>query len=175
MSKTKLLLAVAGVIALGASYLAITQGLNAGDNGQGISSAPVFAASFKDLEGKPQPLMQWRGRVLVLNFWAPWCLPCREEIPDFIKLQEKYRDRGLVFIGVALDDKSTVRSFAAEMGINYPILLGETAAPDVAGKIGNVEGGIPFTVVIDRGGKIVASKLGRLDLTRLEEIALPLL
>ena len=142
---------------------------------QDISSDPVFAASFKDLEGKPQPLRQWRGRVLVLNFWAPWCLPCREEIPDFIKLQEKYRDRGLMFIGVALDDSAKVRVSADEMGINYTILLGEMDAADMAGKIGNEVGGIPFTVVIDRSGKIVASKVGKMNLSRLEEITSPLL
>jgi thiol-disulfide isomerase/thioredoxin len=113
--------------------------------------------------------------VVVLNFWAPWCPPCREEIPDFIKLQDKYHERGLVFIGVALDEKIKVQAFADEMGINYPILLGEMEAVDLARKIGNRLGGLPFTVIVDRNGKIIASEVGGLTLDRLEKMVLPLL
>lgn len=175
MSKTKLFLVAAGiVIALAAAYFAV-QKLPGQAIAPEISAEPVFAASFRDLDDKLQPLKQWRDKVVVLNFWAPWCPPCREEIPDFISLQDKYRDRGLVFIGVALDEKIKVQAFADEVGINYPILLGEMEAVDLAKKIGNRMGGLPFTVVIDRNGSIVASAVGGLTMSRLEKIILPLL
>ena len=179
MSKTKLLLVAAGaVIALAAAYFAVPKQPKqvAGQAAvQEISAEPVFAASFRDLDDKLQPLKQWRGKVVVLNFWAPWCPPCREEMPDFIKLQDKYHERGLVFIGVALDEKIKVQAFADEIGVNYPILLGEMEAVDLARKIGNRLGGLPFTVVIDRNGNIVASEVGGLTLARMEKIVLPLL
>lgn len=179
MSKTKLfLVAAAVIIALAAAYFVVSKqpGQTASQAAaREISSEPVFAASLRDLDDKLQPLKQWRGKVVVLNFWAPWCPPCREEIPDFIKLQDKYRERGLVFIGVALDEKIKVQAFADEIGINYPILLGEMEAVDLAKKIGNRLGGLPFTVVIDRDGRIVASAVGGLSLERLEKIVLPLL
>lgn len=178
MSKTKLfLVAAAVIIALAAAYFVVSKqpGQTASQAAREISSEPVFAASLRDLDDKLQPLKQWRGKVVVLNFWAPWCPPCREEIPDFIKLQDKYRERGLVFIGVALDEKIKVQAFADEIGINYPILLGEMEAVDLAKKIGNRLGGLPFTVVIDRDGRIVASAVGGLSLERLEKIVLPML
>jgi thiol-disulfide isomerase/thioredoxin len=175
MSKTKLLLVAAGaIIALAAVYFAVPQKPEQAA-AQGISAEPVFAASFRDLDDKLQPLKQWRGKVVVLNFWAPWCPPCREEMPDFIKLQDKYRERGLVFIGIALDEKIKVQAFADEIGVNYPILLGEMEAVDLARKIGNRLGGLPFTVVIDRSGRIVASEVGGFTLARMEKIVLPLL
>ena len=176
MPKTKLLLIAAGaVIALAAVYFAVPQKPEQAAASQEISAEPVFAASFMDLDDKLQPLKQWHGKVVVLNFWAPWCPPCREEIPDFIKLQDKYGERGLVFIGMALDEKIKVQAFADEMGVNYPILLGEMEAVDLARKIGNRLGGLPFTVVIDRSGRIVASEVGGLTMARLEKIVLPLL
>jgi thiol-disulfide isomerase/thioredoxin len=84
-------------------------------------------AGCVDLAGKAQALRQWQGKVLVLNFWAPWCPPCREEIPDFIRLQERHGQAGLQFVGVALDDPDKVAAFVDETGINYPILLGGDA------------------------------------------------
>ena len=148
---------------------------DAGKATQATAAEPVFSASFKDLDDKPQPLRQWQGKVMVLNFWAPWCPPCREEMPDFIKLQDKYRERGLIFVGVALDEKIKVQAFVDEMAVNYPILLGEMDAVDLSKKLGNRLGGLPFTVVIDRNGAIAASEVGGLSLARLEQIVLPLL
>jgi thiol-disulfide isomerase/thioredoxin len=179
MPKTKLWLVAAGaIIALAAAYFAVPKQpkqVTSQAAAQGVSAEPVFAASFRDLDDKLQPLQQWRGQVVVLNFWAPWCPPCREEMPDFIKLQDKYHERGLVFIGVALDEKIKVQAFADEIGVNYPILLGEMEAVDLARKIGNRLGGLPFTVVIDRNGSIVASEVGGLTMVRMEKIVLPLL
>ena len=181
MSKTKLFAVAAGIaLILGAAYFAVSKlPTNAGGGDasavQDVSSEPIFAASFKDLDDKLQPLKQWRGKVVVLNFWAPWCPPCRAEIPGFIELQNRYRERGLVFVGLALDEKINVQAFADEMGINYPVLLGEMDGVDLARKIGNRLGGLPFTVVIDRNGKIADSELGGVSSERLEKIVAPLL
>ncbi|MDP1897008.1 MAG: TlpA disulfide reductase family protein [Sulfurimicrobium sp.] len=124
------------------------------------ASATIFAASLPDLEGQPQPLKQWQGKILVLNFWAPWCPPCREETPAFIRLQEKYRTQGVVFVGVALDQKDKVQAFVDEMGVNYPILLGENDAVELAKSAGYRLGGLPFTAVFARDGAIAKTVTG---------------
>ncbi|MDP2784737.1 MAG: TlpA disulfide reductase family protein [Sulfurimicrobium sp.] len=138
-------------------------------------TAKIFAASLPDLEDKLQPLSQWRGKILVLNFWAPWCPPCRAEIPEFIKLQEKYRQQGVVFVGVALDQKDKVQVFADEMGINYPMLLGESDAVEVAKLAGNRLGGLPFTAIFAKNGDIVSTVTGELKREQLEATLKPLL
>jgi len=135
----------------------------------------IFAAAFPDLAGQRQPLAQWRGKVVVLNFWATWCPPCRQEIPGFVKMQEQYGDRGLIFIGLALDEKDKVQAFVRENAVNYPILLGDDSAYELAGAIGNQQGGLPFSAVLDRSGKIVAAKVGGLSEKDLERLVAPLL
>ncbi len=142
---------------------------------EAVKADAVFAASFPDLEGKAQPLKQWRGKVMVLNFWAPWCPPCREEIPDFIQVQEQYRAKGVVFVGVAIDEAQNVQSFADETGINYPILLGGTEGVELSSKVGNRLGGLPYTVIIDRQGNIAAAQVGGLSRADLEGVLKKLL
>ena len=135
----------------------------------------LYRSTLPDLKGDNQPLAQWRGKVLVVNFWATWCPPCREEIPQFIKMQEKYRNLGLVFVGVAVDKKDAVRTYADEIGINYPVLLGGLEAIELSRKAGNRTGALPFTLIIDRTGKIIATELGGLTQAKLEPIIGPLL
>jgi thiol-disulfide isomerase/thioredoxin len=135
----------------------------------------VAQASFYDLQEKVQPLAQWQGKVMVVNFWATWCPPCIAEIPEFIKLQKKYGKQGVQFIGIAIDQKSKVQTFADEVGMNYPVLLGDLAGIDLARRIGNVQGGLPYTVIVERSGKIVTTQLGTLSTEKLEGIIKPLL
>lgn len=135
----------------------------------------IFAASLPDLQGTNQPISQWRGNVIVINFWATWCEPCREEIPEFIELQKRFGDQGLVFIGIAVDQKEKVAAFSKEIGINYPVLVGGMSAMGLAGSAGNPQGALPFTVVIDRSGKITDTRLGRLSRSKLESMLNPLL
>ncbi len=133
-------------------------------------TAKIFAAAFPDLEGQSQPLKQWQGKILVLNFWAPWCPPCRAEIPDFIALQEEYRARDVVFVGLALDQKDKVQAFSDEMAINYPILLGENDAAELGKLVGNRLGGLPFTAIFAKNGDIVSTVTGELKREQLETI-----
>jgi len=135
----------------------------------------LFVSTLPDLEGNNQTFAQWRGKLLIVNFWATWCPPCREEIPQFIKVQEKYRSRGLVFVGVAVDKKDAVRAYADEIGINYPVLFGGFEAMELSRQVGNRAGALPFTLIIDRSGKIIATKLGGLTQAKLEPIIGPLL
>lgn len=139
------------------------------------STDALFAARYPDLNGQLQPMTQWRGKVLVVNFWAAWCPPCRTEIPEFIKLQDKYGKQGLMFVGIALDQKDKVQAFADEVGINYPVLLGEESAAEVARSAGNRLSGLPYTVIVGRDGQIVASKVGGATSAQLEPIIKPLL
>ncbi len=136
-------------------------------------SAPEAAAaiqqfSFLDLEEKRQPLSQWKGKIMVLNFWATWCPPCRAEIPDFVKFQKAYASKGVQIVGIAIDQKSKVVDFAKEYKMNYPVLLGDLAGIDLAKRIGNKEGGLPYTVVVGQDGKIVATQLGAISYEKLQ-------
>lgn len=140
-----------------------------------IDASAVMAATLPDLDGKPQPLRQWQGKVLIVNFWAPWCPPCREEIPGFIALQKKYGDQGLVFVGIALDELSRVQSYADEIGINYPVLIGGPEAGQLSSVAGNRLGGLPYSLVLDRTGKPVANFTGAVAEQKLEALIAPLL
>ena len=116
--------------------------------------------TLPDTEGKPRHVSEWDGQLLVVNFWATWCAPCREEIPTFIELQERYGAQGLQFVGIAIDKLDNVRTYIDEVGINYPVLLGQLAAIEVGRSYGNEAGGLPFTVVVDRQGQIAFAKSG---------------
>ncbi|MBI5329138.1 MAG: TlpA family protein disulfide reductase [Betaproteobacteria bacterium] len=144
------------------------------DAGPLVRLDALWSAHLPDLEGRPQALEQWRGKVLVLNFWAPWCPPCRREIPGFIALQKQYAAQGVQFVGVALDDPERVREFAQEHGINYPILLGGDAAMRLAQDAGSA-GGLPYSVVFNRRGESVNAITGEIVGKRLETLLKPLL
>ncbi len=134
--------------------------------------SPVAPAwELKDLEGKAVKLSDFKGKVVLLNFWATWCPPCREEIPDLIALQNQYRDQGLAVIGISFDrEPGTVKSFAARHKINYPLVM---ADQETAAAYGNVEA-IPTTFFIDREGKVAGAHAGGADKATLEAGIKPL-
>jgi len=141
----------------------------------GVASQVVMAARLADLKGQSQALSQWRGKVLIVNFWATCCAPCREEIPAFIRLQEKYRTQGLQFVGIAIDQRDPVEAFAREFGMNYPVLLGGIEAVEMSRQAGNRVEALPFTLILDRTGKIVGTQMGNIKETKLEGIITSLL
>lgn len=130
--------------------------------------------TLPDLDDKPRALNEWRGKVIVLNFWATWCPPCREEIPLLIDLQKRRGPAGLEIIGVAIDDKAAVRRYRQSAGINYPLLMGDDASLDLIARYGNRLGSLPYSVIIDRQGGIAARKLGPFTREELEKIVEPL-
>jgi thiol-disulfide isomerase/thioredoxin len=135
----------------------------------------VLSARVADVKGGTQSLEQWRGQVLVVNYWATWCAPCREEIPGFVRLQERYGSRGLQFVGIAIDQPDKVAEFASEFRINYPLLLGGLETIELLRQAGNRAGVLPYTLVIDRKGNLVSREPGGLKETRLESIIQSLL
>jgi thiol-disulfide isomerase/thioredoxin len=136
--------------------------------------ALLLRSSFPDVNGAQQSLGKWRGKVIVVNFWATWCPPCRTEIPAFIKMQEHLGPKGLQFVGIAVDQSDKVQAYSDEMGINYPVLVGGLDAIELARKAGNRLGGLPYTVVVDRDGKIAAMEVGGLTEQKLTNIVTPL-
>ena len=129
--------------------------------------APDF--SLPQLDGRTLTLSQYRGKVVLLDFWATWCEPCRQEIPRFIELQDKYREHGFQIIAVSMDDaEEPVREFLKEFHLNYPVVMGNA-------HIGQLYGGVlglPIAFLIAPDGRIRAKHIGAVDLRYLEnEIA----
>jgi peroxiredoxin len=132
--------------------------------------------ALADLDGVKHRLSEWRGRVVLLNFWASWCNPCLKEIPDLVSAQADYRDRGLAVVGIGIDEARKLRNVVRTLAINYPVLV---ADPDSGGRLmqpwGNRIGIVPYTVVIDRDGRVAAVHQGPIRRDELDEILLPLL
>ena len=174
-----LILGAAGVAAAAAGFLvgpALLQstGGGAGAPGPQAEDRILRSATLVDLAGKPRRLSEWQGRVLVCNFWATWCAPCREEIPMLMSEREKYGKSGLEIVGIAIDNAVKVAQFAASLKITYPILLAEADGLDLMRKLGNTSGGLPYTVVADRQGVLVLRKLGAMKQADLDGILGPL-
>lgn len=136
-------------------------------------SRPDF--SLNNVDGQLRHINEWDGQVVALNFWATWCPPCLKEIPEFIHLQDKYADQGLQFIGIALQEPEPVKAFMQEYGMNYPVLAGELEVIKLAKSYGNSIGALPYTVIIDRQGRIAFVKPGPLSGEQAEEVILGLL
>jgi thiol-disulfide isomerase/thioredoxin len=118
--------------------------------------------SLTDMSGKSTSIAAWSGRSLVINFWATWCAPCRREIPLLKTLSADWAGRDLTVIGVAVDYADKVRQFAEQFKIDYPVLIGEQDALEVAAKFGMASPAFPFTVFTDRRGEVVALFVGEL-------------
>ena len=145
------------------------------DEGNPAAMQALLAAPLADLNGRNQAIDSWRGRVIVINFWATWCAPCREEIPVFVRLQERYGARGLQFVGIAIDAPEKVGQFAREFGINYPLFLGGLDTMALMREAGNRAGVLPYTFVLDRQGNIASRHPGGLKEADLEAEIRPLL
>jgi thiol-disulfide isomerase/thioredoxin len=130
---------------------------------------------LSDLQGISRSLTDWRGKLLVVNFWATWCEPCREEVPALQRVRNSYAADGVEVIGIAFDSASKVQQFATEFGVTYPLLVGGLEAIDVTRKLGNRAGGLPYTVVLDRHGKLALAHLGAISEARLRAALDPLL
>jgi len=166
-----LLLGVAGIAAGAAGFLAGPALLQPG---RGREGEFLRSASFPDLDNNMRRLSEWDGKVLVCNFWATWCAPCREEIPLLVAARQKYGPSGTEIVGIAIDNRAKVRQFSASFNISYPILLAEAGGLDLMRELGNTGGGLPYTVITDRQGVLVHRKLGALKPAELDGLLGPL-
>jgi thiol-disulfide isomerase/thioredoxin len=132
--------------------------------------------SLSDLANRPRAISEWDGRALLINFWATWCAPCREEIPALNAARAEFQQDGFEVIGIALDEADQIAAFRQQVPMDYPILLGQAAADEVLRRYGNNGGGLPYSVFIDTHGIIRSIYTrGALDKPQLREMILKLL
>jgi thiol-disulfide isomerase/thioredoxin len=166
-------IAVAAALALAAGlYFGLEQRSGAPDP---AAVSALTRADLPDFAGNRSSLERWRGKVVVVNFWASWCPPCREEIPGLMRIQQRFAPNGVQVVGIAVDSVDKSRQAASEMGISYPVLVAELQIIDITRRLGNRAGGLPFTVVLNREGHLVATHLGLLTEAQLERLITPLL
>ena len=172
--RTIAVFAGAAILALSAGYATHWMLADHAPTVGGVSDAAdvdaLFATRLPDLDGMQTSLSRWRGKVMIVNFWATWCAPCREEIPSFVQLQQEYAEKDVQFVGIAADQADRVSAFAREFEINYPLLVGNMGALDLSVKLGNRISGLPFTVVVDRDGKLAHRQLGILKTEKLRQL-----
>ncbi|TAK88212.1 MAG: redoxin domain-containing protein [Betaproteobacteria bacterium] len=123
-------------------------------------AAELLAASYPDLSGQTRRLTEWRGKALLVNFWASWCAPCREEIPLLNAAQQQHSSAGLQVVGIGVDNAVNIGEFTKKVPIAYPVLIADAAGIPLMRELGNSAGGLPFTVLLDRQGRLAGHKLG---------------
>jgi peroxiredoxin len=121
-----------------------------------------------DLGGHPHHLSSYTGRRVLLNAWASWCDPCREEMPALVRAQARFGVHGAVVIGIGMDEPARARRFLAAHPVNYPILQGQLASPGTLRQLGDKAEVLPYSVLLDADGRVLATHVGRLDDARLE-------
>lgn len=139
----------------------------------GTHPRPDF--TLNDINGKPHKATDWQGKVVLLNFWASWCPPCKREIPMLKELQHQYGNQGLQIIGIAIDDPERVRNYLKNTPVNYPIMVGEDDTMRVAIEYGNFDGVLPYNVIIGKDNNIHAIHMGELESADAEALIFPLL
>ena len=140
-----------------------------------FSTQSLFAAKLANENGVIQSLSQYKGKIIVLNFWATWCPPCREEMPELSQLQQQYQSKNVVVLGIAVDEVSLVKEFMQATPVNYPLVADENAGMGLAINLGNDKGVLPYTVIIDSNGKVIQTFFGRINKPLLERTLAPLL
>jgi thiol-disulfide isomerase/thioredoxin len=163
--RTALLILVVAAAAMAGGFAAYRWRLQAAVPPPQTAKAPAASkqlpeVTLPDLEGKPRALSEWKGRPLLINFWATWCAPCRKEIPLLKELRAQYADQGLEVIGIAIDFRDDVAEYVGQAKIDYPILIAEQEAT-VTQAFG-VGGGLPASVFVSASGGVTATQLGEL-------------
>jgi peroxiredoxin len=126
----------------------------------------LMQLSMKDTNGKQRKMSEWKGKILLLNFWAPWCPPCVDEMPELVALQAERADKNFQIVGIGIDSPDNIRQFAQKNKITYPLLLGGLEGTELSRQFGNESGGLPFTVLITPDGIVRKTYMGRLNLEK---------
>ena len=133
----------------------------------GLASDPsikaFFANPWQTPDGKPANSENWRGKVLVVNFWASWCPPCVEEMPALDRIAQEYASKNVLIVGIGIDSPSNIREFLQKTPVSYPIVLGGLEGSNLSKQMGNTQGALPYTVVINSKGKSIYTKLGKIS------------
>ncbi len=129
--------------------------------------ASFFAQHMENADGKSQALSDFQGKTLVVNFWATWCAPCVEEMPELTALQTEIGAKNMQILGIGIDSPSNIREFAAKYKITYPLFIAGMTGTDLSRQFGNQTGGLPFTVIIGPAGDVRKTYLGRLKMGQL--------
>jgi peroxiredoxin len=139
------------------------------ENGDNQSTQPLFAATFPDEKGQPQALKNYAGKIVVLNFWATWCEPCRKEMPELSNLYNSYQNQNLVVLGIAVDDVAAISNFVKETKVSYPLFAADMQGMEIATSLGNNKSVLPYTVIIKADGSVAKTYFGRVTQQLLEK------
>jgi len=133
----------------------------------GLASDPsikaFFANSWQTPDGKSANSENWRQKVLIVNFWASWCPPCVEEMPALDKIAQEYAPKNVLIVGIGIDSPSNIREFLLKTPVSYPIVIGGLEGSNLAKQMGNAQGALPYTVIINSKGKAIFTKLGKIS------------
>jgi thiol-disulfide isomerase/thioredoxin len=129
----------------------------------------LYTQSLNDLAGKPQSLAKWKGKPMLVNFWASWCAPCVSEMPELSALAAKDGGKHINVIGIGIDSPTNLKEFAAKMKVAYPLYVGGMGGTDLAKQLGSASGGLPFTVLIGADGQVRKTYTGRLKFDQLSK------
>lgn len=138
------------------------------------SGKQLMEATLATADGQAASLKAWQGKVLVVNFWATWCPPCREEMPEFSRAQQHLAGKGVQFVGIGIDTPDNIIDFQKRSPVSYPLLMGSYEALKLTVALGNSSSALPFTVILDRQGNIRHTKMGKLNAAELEQLLAPL-
>jgi thiol-disulfide isomerase/thioredoxin len=135
------------------------------------ATAILFGQTLPDAAGRPLPLSTFAGHPLVVNFWATWCPPCVEEMPELSALHDELAPRGLRMLGIGIDQPDKIAEFSRRHPVSYPLVVAGMGGTELGRQFGNLTGALPFTVLLDRGGGVAHRILGRVDITRLRAMS----
>lgn len=128
---------------------------------QTLATEHLFSAQLADANGNMQRLSAFKGKIVVVNFWATWCAPCREEMPELSRFYDTYKNKNVVVLGIAIDEPKAVNDFQLETPVTYPILVSEAEGMLLAESLGNTQGVLPYTLIIDANGVIQKRHFGK--------------
>jgi thiol-disulfide isomerase/thioredoxin len=134
------------------------------------SVAALLANPWMKPDNTPVNTAEWQNRVLVVNFWASWCPPCVEEMPTLDKLQAEFKSQNVLFVGIGIDSPSNIREFLEKTQVSYPIVIGGLEGSNISKQMGNAQGALPYTVIINAQGKATSSKLGKISEEELRSV-----